>query len=48
MQAAEEPMTKDHLSKFTSAYLQKFFQKKNLPVEEWEIYRSEENTSELQ
>ena len=38
MEATEQTMSKDHLSKFTSAYLQKFFKKKNLPVEEWEIY----------
>ncbi|MDH5471736.1 MAG: hypothetical protein OEY87_10485 [Gammaproteobacteria bacterium] len=30
-------MSKQHLSKFTSAYLHKFFEKKNLPVEQWEI-----------
>ena len=38
MEAAEHNMTKEHLSKFTSAYLRKFFKQKNLPVEQWEIY----------
>ena len=27
----------DHLEKFTSAFLLKFFKKKNLPYEQWEI-----------
>ncbi|MDH5764717.1 MAG: hypothetical protein OEZ38_01785 [Gammaproteobacteria bacterium] len=29
-------MSKEHLSKFTSTYLRKFFDKHNLPVEQWE------------
>ena len=38
MEIVETQMSSDHLSKFTSAYLKKFFKKKNLPVEQWEIY----------
>ena len=38
METIEYKMTKDHLSKFTSAYLNKFFKKKNLPVQQWEVY----------
>ena len=33
----ELQMMSEHLTKFTSAYLHKFFKDKNLPYEQWEI-----------